>query len=282
MTMTATSTAPSFAAELRGWRHRRRWSQLDLANRAGTTQRHLSYLEQGRSQPGRSVVLRLAESLELSLRERNGLLVAAGYAPVYDESRLDDDAIRAVRLALDRVLVGHLPFPAIVVRPHGELVAANAAFSVLTAGAATELLRPPVNVLRLALHPDGPASRVVNLAEWGRHIIQSLQSATDRSPDPAATELMTEIERYLPPLPTGSDHLGFAVPLRLRTDDGELRLITTRTSFATAVDVTLAELELEAFLPADDESTELLASAERQRVAAGRPAQWSPPVDSVG
>jgi transcriptional regulator with XRE-family HTH domain len=281
-TPTAAPRPSPFAAELRGWRHRRRWSQLDLANRAGTTQRHLSYLEQGRSKPGRGVVLRLAESLELSLRERNALLVTAGYAPVYGESRLDDDAIRAVSAALDRVLAGHLPFPAIVVRPPGELVAANAAFSVLADGAPAELLRPPINVLRLALHPDGPAGRVVNLPEWGRHIIQSLQSSADRSPDPRTTALMAELEGYLPPLTPGSDHLGFAVPLRLRTDDGELRLITTRTSFATAVDVTLAELELEAFLPADDHSTELLAATEQRRLAEGRRASWTPPVDSLG
>src|SRR5262245_22663158 len=165
-----------FPGELRRWRSRRRWSQLDLAVRAGTTQRHLSYIEQGRSRPGRGMVVRLAESLELSLRERNDLLVAAGYAPIFPVSRLDDDALLAVREALDRILTGHLPYPAVVVRPYGELVAANAAFDLFTDGVAPHLLRPPINVLRLALHPEGVGPRVVNLPEWGRHIVESLRA----------------------------------------------------------------------------------------------------------
>src|SRR3954463_10243965 len=153
--MVTVMTGSPFAHELRRWRSSRRWSQLELALRAGTTQRHLSFMEQGRSAPGRTMVVRLAESLELSLRERNALLLAAGYAPVFPESRLDDDALQPVREALDRILEGHLPYPALVTGPTGELVAANAAIDVLTAGAAPELLAPPVNVLRLAVHPDG-------------------------------------------------------------------------------------------------------------------------------
>ena len=164
--VTATGTAPQFASELRRWRQSRRISQLELALRAGTTQRHVSYVEQGRSRPGRTMVLRLAESLELSLRERNALLLAAGYAPVFAESQLDDDALSPVRDALDRILVGHMPYPAVVVATGGQLVAANAATDVLTAGAAPELLEPPVNVLRLVVHPDGMGPRVENLAEW--------------------------------------------------------------------------------------------------------------------
>jgi len=247
-----------FAHELRRWRDSRRWSQLELALRAGTTQRHLSFLEQGRSRPGRPLVIRLAESMELSLRERNALLLAAGYAPVFAESDLDAPELAAVRAALDRILDGHMPYPAVVVRPYGELVAANAAQAVLLEGADPALLEPPVNVLRLALHPDGMGSRVVNLAEWGRHIVDSLRSHARRSPAPALDDLIAELEDYIPPVAPGPDHVGFAVPLRLRTSRGELRLITTLTSFATAVDVTLSELRLEAFLPADENTAAIL------------------------
>jgi transcriptional regulator with XRE-family HTH domain len=253
-----------FARELRRWRGVRRSSQLELALRAGTTQRHLSFIEQGRSRPGRGIVVRLAESLELSLRERNALLLAAGYAPPFGESALDDAALRPVREALDRILDGHLPYPAVVVRPYGELVAANAALDVVLEGAAPELLRPPVNVLRVALHPDGMAPRVGNLPEWGRHIVESLRGRAARHPDPALDTFVAELEGYLPPVAPAADGLGFAVPLELRSADGELRLITTITSFATAVDVTLAELHLEAFLPADEPTAELL----RRRQAA--------------
>jgi transcriptional regulator with XRE-family HTH domain len=261
--MATESTA--LARELRRWRARRRWSQLELAARAGTTQRYLSFIEQGRSRPGRSIILRLGESLGLSLRERNMLLFAAGFAPAFPESRLDAPQLGAVREALAAILEGHLPYPAVVVRPYGELVAANAALAVLTEGAASELLQPPVNVLRLALHPGGMADRVQNLAEWGQHIIESLRARSLRSPDPRLDELIAELEGYVPATAPGADHLGFAVPLRLRCDEGELHLITTLTSFATAVDVTLAELELEAFLPADDATARLLRNRHRQR-----------------
>ena len=252
-----------FPDELRRWRRLRRWSQLELALRAGTTQRHLSFVEQGRSRPGRALVLRLAESLGLSLRERNGLLLTAGYAPVFPESRLDAPDLQPVRQALDRILAGHMPYPAVVVRPYGEMVAANDALELLTDGADPALLEPPVNVLRLALHPGGLARRVENLAEWGRHIIESLRGQGLRSPDPRLDDLVAELQGYVPAAATGPDHLGFAVPLRLRTPEGELRLVTTLTSFATATDVTLAELHLEAFLPADEPTALLL----RQRAA---------------
>ncbi|SNY81572.1 Helix-turn-helix domain-containing protein [Nocardia amikacinitolerans] len=248
----------AFAHQLKRWRTLRRVSQLDLAIRADTTQRYLSFLEQGRSRPGRTMVVRLAESLELSLRERNGLLLAAGYAPVFAESRLDTPELAPVRKALDRILEGHLPYPAVVVRPYGVLVAANAAFELLTEGAAPELLAPPVNVLRLALHPEGLARRVLNLPEWGRHVTESLRGRALRSPDPELDTFIAELEGYLPEAEPGPDHLGFAVPLRLRSEEGELRLITTITSFATAVDVTLSELHLEAFLPADDATAAIL------------------------
>jgi transcriptional regulator with XRE-family HTH domain len=247
-----------FPTELRRWRTARRLSQLELAIRADTTQRHLSFIEQGRSRPGRNVVMRLGESLDLTLRERNDLLLAAGFAPVFPESPLDDAALRPVCRALDAILDGHLPYPAMVVRPHGVLVTANRAFDLFHEGVDPVLLAPGANMFRHALHPDGLAPRVRNLPEWGRHITENLRAELVRSPDPALEELLAELEGYLPPLPPTTDSLGFAVPLELASADGDLRLITTIMSFATAADVTLAELKLEAFLPADDRTADVL------------------------
>ncbi|MEV2224282.1 helix-turn-helix transcriptional regulator [Nocardia vinacea] len=265
--MTTVVEPNPFAQQLRHWRTQRHVSQLDLAIRADTSQRYLSFLEQGRSRPGRTMVVRLAESLELSLRERNALLLAAGYAPIFPESDLDTPELGPVRVALERILEGHLPYPAVVTRPYGQLVAANAAFDILTEDSAAELITPPINVLRLALHPDGLARRVLNLPEWGRHVTESLRGKALRSPDPHLDAFIAELESYLPAATPGPDHLGFAVPLRLTSPDGELRLITTITSFATAVDITLSELHLEAFLPADDRTAEFLRRRSEQRRA---------------
>jgi transcriptional regulator with XRE-family HTH domain len=247
-----------FPTELRRWRSVRRLSQLELAVRAGTTQRHVSFIEKGRSRPGRGLVARLAESMELTLRERNELLAAAGFAPAFPESSLDDEALGPVRHALDTILDGHLPYPAIVVRPPCILVAANRAFDLFNEGVDPALLAPPVNLFRHALHPDGVAPRVRNLPAWGRHITQHVRAQLARSPDPALEALLAELEGYLPPLSDEVDVLGFAVPLELASADGDLRLITTLTSFATAADVTLAELSLEAFLPADEHTANVL------------------------
>jgi transcriptional regulator with XRE-family HTH domain len=280
--MTTPGTPGDFARELRRWRAARRVSQLELALRAGTTQRHVSYIEQGRSRPGRAMVVRLAESLELSLRERNALLLAAGYAPVFPESPLDDQALQTVREALEGILVGHLPYPALVVGRAGDVVMANAAIDVLVAGAAPVLLEPPVNLLRLAVHPDGMAPRVENLAEWGRHILENVRAQALRHPDERLDALAMEIEHLLPPAGLGPDHIGFAVPLRLRCEQGELQLMTTLTSFATALDVTLGELHLEAFLPADDETAQILREREHARRERGGAAGSLPPGLVVG
>jgi transcriptional regulator with XRE-family HTH domain len=247
-----------FPSELRRWRTARRLSQLELAIRADTTQRHVSFIEQGRSRPGRNVVVRLAESLDLTLRERNELLLAAGFAPAFPESSLDEAALQPICEALGTILDGHLPYPAMVVRPHGILVSANRAFELFHEDVDPGLLAPPVNVFRLALHPDGLAPRVRNLPAWSRHITSNLRAQLGRSPDPALDALLVELEGYLPSLPAQDDVLGFAVPLELGSADGELRLVTTLTSFATAADVTLAELHLEAFLPADDRTAQVL------------------------
>lgn len=205
------------------------------------------------------MVVRLAESLELPLRERNELLLAAGYAPAYPESSLDAPVLAPVRTAIDHILRGHLPYPAIVVDRRGDLIAANTAFDLITEGAAPELTGPGTNVYRLALHPDGVAPRIRNLAEWARHILARLHHLA---------ELRDELTGYVPELEPSAGQLGFAVPLQLQSSHGELHLMTTVTTFATAVDVTLAELKLEAFLPADAATAQALSTAAAQTASA--------------
>ncbi len=242
-----------FAQALREWRERRRVSQLELALRAGTTQRHVSFIERGRSLPGRSMVVRLAEALEVPLRERNALLLAAGFAPAYPQTSLDDPSLDPVRSALEHVLDGHMPYPAVLTDRDAQLVAANPATGALLVGTAPWLLDAPVNLARVLLHPDGIAPRIGNLGEWGWHVIDGLARKADRDRNPALEAVIAELVEYVPPrprhLPAG--HLGFAVPLRLRADEQELALLTTLAHFATAIDVAVAELTLEAFLPAD-------------------------------
>jgi len=252
--MTRTSVRSGFGGALHEWRARHRVSQLELALRAGTTQRHISFIESGRSVPGRAMVVRLAESLEVPLRERNALLLAAGYAPVYQETRFEDPELEPVRTALESVLRGHNPYPAVVVDRNGDLVLANDSFWALNEGAAPELLKTPVNVPRLLLHPQGLASRIINLDVWAWHVIDNLQHEVTRRPNERLHALVAELKGLVPARPKGQDHLGFAVPLRVRSEGGELRLMTTLTHFGTAVDVTIAELRLEAFLPADAET----------------------------
>jgi transcriptional regulator with XRE-family HTH domain len=262
----ATVEPPPFARELFRWRTVRRVSQLELASRAGTTQRYVSFIERGRSVPGRAVVLRLAESLGLTLRERNALLLSAGYTPAYPQSPLDAAELDPVREALDCVLAGHLPYPAVLVSGAlGEVVAANAAFEVLAEGADPGLLGPRPNLPRLALHPRGMAPRIENLDVWGRHVVESLRARAEPDGEPRLHALVDELAGYLPPYAPGEDHLGFAAPLRLRCAEGELRLLTTLTSFTTALDVTLAELCLEAFLPADEGTAEILRARATRR-----------------
>jgi transcriptional regulator with XRE-family HTH domain len=253
----------SFGAELRRWRQRRRVSQLELALRAGTTQRHLSFVETGRSVPGREMVVRLAESLGLPLRERNELLLHAGYAPAYPDSAIGDEDLHAVREALQAILAGHEPYPAMIVNRAGELLLANRACGLFFDDLPPHLLAPPVNTRRVALHPEGLASRIVNFDTWAPHVTDSLQRELRRNPDPRLEALLEELQRYITRAPLPADHLGFAVPLELSTPRGPVSLITTLTTFATATDVLLSELRMEAFLPADDCTAERL----RQRAA---------------
>lgn len=240
-------------AQLRAWRSRRRLSQLDLALEADISARHLSFLETGRSRPSRGMLLRLADRLAIPARDRNLLLVAAGFAPALPERSLDDPALAEARRAVELVLKAHEPFPALAVDRHWQLVAANAGVAPLLTDAAPELLAPPVNVLRLSLHPDGVAPRIANLGEWRAHILHRLEAQVAASGDPVLAELLSELRGY----PGGARHSadgygGVAVPLRIRAGDKVLSFLSTTTMFGTPIDVTLAELAIEAFLPADE------------------------------
>jgi transcriptional regulator with XRE-family HTH domain len=248
----------SFGAELRRWRQRRRVSQLELALQAETTQRHLSFIESGRSVPGREMVVRLAESLQLPLRERNRLLLHAGYAPAYPESALGDEDLHAVQGALQTILAGHEPYPAMIINRAGELLLANRACGLFFDDLPGHLLAAPVNTWRVALHPEGLASRIVNFDAWAPHVTENLERELRRNPDPRLQLLLEELEGYITHAPVPANYLGFAVPLELSTPDGLVTLITTLTTFATATDVLLSELRMEAFLPADDGTAERL------------------------
>ena len=255
---------------LREWRQRRRMSQLDLAHEAEISTRHLSFVETGRASPSREMVLRLAERLEVPLRERNVLLVAAGFAPVFAERPLQDPALQAAHKAVSLVLAGHEPYPALAVDRHWTLVAANGAVQRLIAGANTDpaLLAPPVNVLRLSLHPKGLAPRIANLAEWRAHLLARLHRQIEVSGDPTLDGLLRELAAY--PAPDGlrqrksageSEYAGVVVPMRLTVDGGVLSFFSTTTVFGTPLDITLSELALEAFFPADAATAEALRSS---------------------
>ncbi len=241
---------------LREWRQRRRMSQLDLACEADISTRHLSFLETGRSTPSREMVLHLAERLDVPPRARNALLNAAGYAAAFPERRLDDPAMTAARQAIDLVLAGHEPHPALAVDRHWCMAAANRAVAPLIAGVDPALLRPPVNVLRLSLHPGGLAPRTVNLGEWRAHLLERLRQQIEVSGDPVLVELIAELCGYdtpAEPAPhaASQNFAAVAVPFRLATDVGVLSFFSTTTVLGTPIDVTLSELALECFLPAD-------------------------------
>jgi transcriptional regulator with XRE-family HTH domain len=257
--------SPPLGALLRDWRQRRRLSQLDLALEAEISQRHLSFLESGRSAPSREMVLRLAEHLALPLRQRNTLLTAAGFAPVYGERRLEDPELEAAKQAIDLLLKGLEPHPALAIDRHWQMVAANRAIAPFLAGIGEALLAPPVNVLRLSLHPDGLASRIGNFREWRAHILERLARQIDHSADPVLIALLEELQAY--PVPAGAKPYrpsgeallgGIALPLQLLTETGRLAFLTTTTVFGTALDISLSELAIEAFFPADAATAEAM------------------------
>jgi transcriptional regulator with XRE-family HTH domain len=252
----------AFGAHLREWRQRRRMSQLDLALDAEISARHLSFVETGKSQPSREMVLRLTERLDVPPRDRNLLLSAAGFAPVFPERSLDDPAMRNARRAVDLVLKGHEPYPALAIDRHWTMLAANAAVAPLLAGIAPELIAPPVNVLRLSLHPSGLSGRIVNLVQWRAHLLERVRRQTEMTADPVLVDLLRELESYPAPRSNGpaakSDHADVFVPLRLKLGDTVLSFISATTVFGTPQDITLSELALETFLPADDVTAEIL------------------------
>lgn len=250
---------------LREWRTRRRLSQLDLACDADISTRHLSFVETGRSIPSREMILHLAERLDIPLRDRNVLLVRAGYAPVFQERSLSDPNLEAARKAIDLLLRAHQPNPAIAIDRHWNLVAANNAMGPMVAGVDQQLLKPPVNVLRMTLHPKGLAARIVNYAEWRAHVLARLRHQIDSTADPVLVELFGELRDYpVPPSDTaaltnqGNEYGGVVVPFKLVTEYGVLSLFGTTTTFGTPVDITLSELALETFFPADAATQEAL------------------------
>ncbi|MFC0003927.1 helix-turn-helix domain-containing protein [Micromonospora siamensis] len=248
---------------LRHWRERRRLSQLELALQAEISTRHLSFVETGRSTPSREMVIRLAEQLAVPLRERNQLLMAAGYAPVYTENSLESPALSVVREAVRQVLVGYEPYPAVVLDRGWNVVDANASIAVLAEGVDPRLLAPPMNVLRASLHPDGMAPRIVNLAQWREHLLERLRRQVAMTGDEELTALHEEVLDYpcpqrAEPEPAGGGAI--AVPLRLRHGDRELSFISTVTTFGTPMDVTVAEMTIESFLPADAATVDFLRS----------------------
>ena len=279
---TLTKTRP-VGAMLRDWRLRRHLSQLDLAVEAGVSSRHLSFVETGRSRPSREMVLHLAEHLDVPLRDRNALLLAAGFAPNYRESTLDDSRMAAARHALDRVLAGHEPYPAVVVDRRWNLVSANAAVGLLTDGVDPALLAPPANALRIALHPDGMAPRIANFGEWADHLLTRLRRHIVLTGDDEMRALDEELRGYVDASGgTAGRHDGgaaadadlegpgaVAVPLRLRSDPaeggGELAFLSTIATFGTAVDITLAELSIEAFFPAYRATADALHASHARR-----------------
>jgi transcriptional regulator with XRE-family HTH domain len=250
-------TAQSVGTLLREWRQRRRLTQLDLALDADISPRHLSFVETGRSQPSREMLLHLSEALEVPLRERNALLVAAGYAPMFRERRLDDAALERARQAIDWVLEAQKPFPAFALDRHWNIVASNNALPQLYEDVTKELLEQPVNAMRLSLHPQGLAPRIENLAEWRAHLLARLQKQVEQTADPVLKALLEEVSAYPAPQARyeGPEH-AVLVPLRIRTPLGLLSFMSTTTVFGTPVDVTLAELAIEMFFPADGQTAE--------------------------
>lgn len=260
-------------AQLREWRKRRRMSQLDLACEAEVSTRHLSFVETGRAQPSRDMLMLLAEHLSIPLRERNVLMVAAGFAPVFSERSLDHPDMASARAAVEQVLAGHEPWPALAIDRHWNLVTANAALAPLLAGISPALLTGPVNVLRLSLHPEGLAPRILNYHQWRDHLLARLRQQIDITADAQLIALLDELKAYPPPAGairrTPAGQPGIVAPLLLAADGIVLSLISTTTIFGTPLDITLSELALETFFPVDETTANVLqamAAARRKNV----------------
>lgn len=252
---------------LRGWRQRRGLSQSNLAELAATSARHLSFIETGRSQPGRAMLIRLADRLEVPPRERNALMRAAGWPAIHPERCLrDDPALARAREAVDLVLRGHEPYPALAMDRHWNLLARNRASGVLhDEGVAAFLLRPPVNLLRLSLHPQGLAPRILNLGQWRAQLLQRLRRQADLSADPVLDALHAELSDYPGLASETIASAGFAIPMRLRAPCGVLSFVGVTTLFKAPVDLALCELTIETLLPADRATAQSLRTARLSR-----------------
>jgi len=255
--------ASDFGSLLREWRQRRRISQLDLACQGNISTRHLSFLETGRSRPSRDMVLHLAEELEISLRDRNQLLTAAGFAPVYSERPLTDPGLRAARQAMEAVIHGHMPYPALAVDRHWTLVTANDAVTAWLTDVDPALLAPPVNVLRLALHPSGLAPRTINLAAWRAHLLRRLDRQVEVTSDPVLAALLAELRAYpaprgFPPTRAAPEANDMVVPFELETASGPMAFLSMTSVFGTPMDITLSELAMECFFPANEATKKIL------------------------
>jgi len=251
------STTVQFGERLRTWRRRHRLSQEELAAAANVSTRHLSFVETGRANPSREMVLRLAARLELPLRERNAFLIAAGYAPVYHERGLDDPELAAAKKTVDLILKCHEPFPALAIDRHWNLVAANRVVPHLFKTVDASLLQAPMNVLRLTLSPIGLAPKIINFEQWRAHLLERLSHQIAATADPVLIGLQAEVRNLSAPetqreenLP--GEYVGVAVPLKFRSKSGILSFISTTTIFGSPVDVTLQELALETFFPLDE------------------------------
>lgn len=262
--MTTAVIAPGVGALLREWRDRRRISQLELALRADSSARHISFIETGRARPSQEMVLRLAEHLDVPVRERNALLIAAGYAPHYPETSVDDPSMGPLREGMERLLTGYDPYPAIVVDGMYQVVAANQGMAMLLEGVADHLLRPPMNAMRITLHPDGLAPRILNLREWRGHLLEQMERQLALMRSSPLRKLYDEVSAY--PLgsggqeraATGGDHAPFALPMVIEHAGHVLSFVSTIATFNTPMDVTVSELAIETLLPADPETAQTL------------------------
>jgi transcriptional regulator with XRE-family HTH domain len=286
------AAGPSVGELLRGWRRRRQISQLELALRAGSSARHLSFVETGRSTPGRDLLLRLADQLDVPVRDRNALLTAAGYAPLYTETPLDDPAMEGLARTLETLLRAHEPNPALVMNGHYDVVAANRGITLLLGeGLPDELTRPPMNALRLTLHPQGLAPRIRNLAEWRGHLLERAERQLAFRASPELRALYDEVAAYPAPKGTAPAEGGgspsraaptpahaYALPLRVEAAGRLLSFVSTATTFNTPMDVTVSELAIETFLPADPDTARALRdlSAAGGATPGARPEAVSP------
>lgn len=246
---------------IKSWRERRRKSQLDLSLDAEISTRHLSFVETGRARPSREMILLLAENLEIPLRERNRILITGGYAPQFSEKSFDDISLSAAREAVELILQGHEPFPALAIDRHWNIVAANKTVPLLLEGVSEKLLAAPINVLRLTLHAEGLASRIANLEQWRAHLLRRLEKQIDDTADAELENLLKELRGYGSKgkeKNIESEH-GIVIPLKLESKFGTLSFISTTTVFGTPVDVTVSEIALETFFPADETTREIIS-----------------------